>query len=113
MMKSRATLAACLELAGRVDALHIQTPFVAHWIGLKVARRLRVPTIETYHTFFEEYLHHYLPLLPACMLHARSHVRSRGGNATPSMASSRRRASSRTCYSATASRARSIRSRRD
>ena len=33
MMKPRATLAACLELAGRVDVLHIQTPFVAHGSG--------------------------------------------------------------------------------
>jgi 1,2-diacylglycerol 3-alpha-glucosyltransferase len=65
MMKPRATRAACLSLAGRVDVLHIQTPFVAHWIGLDAARRLRVPTVETYHTFFEEYLHHYLPLVPA------------------------------------------------
>ena len=65
MMKPRATLAACLELSESVDVLHVQTPFVAHWIGVKAARRLRVPTVETYHTFFEEYLHHYLPLLPA------------------------------------------------
>jgi 1,2-diacylglycerol 3-alpha-glucosyltransferase len=65
MMKARATLAACMKLAGRIDVLHIQTPFVAHWVGLDAARRLRVPTVETYHTFFEEYLHHYLPVLPA------------------------------------------------
>lgn len=65
MMKPRATLATCLELAGRVDVLHVQTPFVAHYAGLRAARRLGVPTVESYHTFFEEYLHHYLPLLPA------------------------------------------------
>jgi glycosyltransferase involved in cell wall biosynthesis len=65
MMKRGATLAACLKLAGRVDVLHVQTPFVAHWLGVAAARRLGVPAIETYHTFFEEYLHHYLPLLPA------------------------------------------------
>ena len=64
MMKPRATLAACTALAGRVDVLHIQTPFIAHRTGLEAARRLRVPTLETYHTFFEEYLHHYVPLLP-------------------------------------------------
>jgi 1,2-diacylglycerol 3-alpha-glucosyltransferase len=70
MMKPSASLAACIALAGRFDVLHIQTPFVAHWIGLKAARRLRVPTVETYHTFFEEYLHHYLPLLPAVLARA-------------------------------------------
>jgi glycosyltransferase involved in cell wall biosynthesis len=65
MMKPRATLAAVRELARSADVVHVQTPFIAHWLGLKVARELRVPAIETYHTFFEEYLHHYLPLLPA------------------------------------------------
>jgi glycosyltransferase involved in cell wall biosynthesis len=64
MMKPRATLAACMALEGRVDVLHIQTPFIAHRAGLEAARRLRVPTVETYHTYFEEYLHHYVPLLP-------------------------------------------------
>src|SRR5688572_17890793 len=77
MLQPRATLAACLELGGNVDVLHIQTPFVAHWIGVKAARRLRVPTVETYHTFFEEYLHHYLPLLPASMARAFARTVSR------------------------------------
>jgi 1,2-diacylglycerol 3-alpha-glucosyltransferase len=77
MMKPRATLAACLELAGHVDVLHVQTPFVAHHVGLKAARRLGVPTVETYHTFFEEYLHHYLPLLPAAVARALARSFSR------------------------------------
>jgi glycosyltransferase involved in cell wall biosynthesis len=77
MMKSRPTLAACLELAGQVDVLHVQTPFVAHWLGLKAARVLRVPVVETYHTFFEEYLHHYLPLLPAAVARALARTFSR------------------------------------
>jgi glycosyltransferase involved in cell wall biosynthesis len=29
-----------------------------------LARRLGLPVVETYHTYFEEYLHHYVPLLP-------------------------------------------------
>jgi 1,2-diacylglycerol 3-alpha-glucosyltransferase len=77
MLQPRATLAACLELGGSVDVLHIQTPFIAHWIGVKAARRLRVPTVETYHTFFEEYLHHYLPLLPAAAARAFARTVSR------------------------------------
>ena len=77
MMKSGATLAACLKLAGQVDVLHVQTPFVAHWIGIKAARELRVPVVETYHTFFEEYLHHYLPLLPASIARAIARTFSR------------------------------------
>ncbi|MBL8251599.1 MAG: glycosyltransferase [Candidatus Competibacter sp.] len=46
------------------DLVHVQTPFVAHYAGLRLARRLGVPCIETYHTFFEEYLFHYFPFLP-------------------------------------------------
>ena len=77
MMKSGATLAACMKFAGKVDVLHVQTPFVAHWIGIKAARELRVPVVETYHTFFEEYLHHYLPLLPAGIARAIARTFSR------------------------------------
>jgi len=77
MMKSGATLDACRKHAGNVDVLHVQTPFVAHWIGIKAARELRVPVVETYHTFFEEYLHHYLPLLPASIARAIARTFSR------------------------------------
>jgi glycosyltransferase involved in cell wall biosynthesis len=44
--------------------VHVHTPFVAHYGGVRFARRARLPCLATYHTFFEEYLHHYLPLLP-------------------------------------------------
>ncbi len=46
------------------DLIHVQTPFVAHYLGVKLSDLLHIPCIETYHTFFEEYLHHYIPLLP-------------------------------------------------
>ncbi|MEI7456164.1 MAG: glycosyltransferase [Nitrosomonadales bacterium] len=46
------------------DLIHVQTPFVAHYLGVTLAKRLNIPCIETYHTFFEEYLHHYIPLVP-------------------------------------------------
>ena len=77
MMKSRPTLAACLALAGKVDVVHVQTPFVAHHLGIKAARALRVPVVETYHTFFEEYLHHYLPALPAALTRSVARTFSR------------------------------------
>lgn len=48
----------------RFDMLHIHTPFVAHYAGLKLAKTLKIPVVETYHTFFEDYLHHYLPWIP-------------------------------------------------
>jgi len=64
MMHGRAARRAGLALGGRIEAVHVHTPFIAHWAGRKIARELRVPVVETYHTFFEEYLHHYVPLLP-------------------------------------------------
>lgn len=47
------------------DLIHIQTPFVAHYTGHSVARRLKIPVIATYHTLFEDYLQYYAPFLPA------------------------------------------------
>lgn len=49
------------------DIIHINTPFVAHYLGLKLAKLLGIPCVETYHTFFEDYLHHYLPWIPQSM----------------------------------------------
>jgi len=46
------------------DIVHIHTPFVAHYTGVRLARRLGIPVVETYHTFFEEYFHHYAAFLP-------------------------------------------------
>ena len=47
-----------------IDCVHIQTPFVAHYLGVWLARRLGTPLIESYHTYFEEYLYNYIPWLP-------------------------------------------------
>jgi len=60
------------------DLVHIHTPFVAHYAGVRFARRANIACIATYHTFFEEYLHHYLPVLPRRLsrLLARSFTRS-------------------------------------
>jgi glycosyltransferase involved in cell wall biosynthesis len=55
------------------DLIHIHTPFVAHYLGLKLGHLLNVPCVETYHTFFEDYLHHYLPWIPTGL--ARSMAR--------------------------------------
>jgi len=56
------------------DLIHVHTPFVAHYLGLRLARELNVPCVETYHTFFEDYLHHYLPWIPKAI--ARSIART-------------------------------------
>jgi glycosyltransferase involved in cell wall biosynthesis len=69
-------------LAGQdFDLVHVQTPFAAHYAGLRIARALGLPCVATYHTYFEEYLHHYLPLLPRAMVRAFARAMScRQGN---------------------------------
>jgi glycosyltransferase involved in cell wall biosynthesis len=71
LMSSAALRRATARYApGSIDLVHIQTPFVAHYAGLRLARELRVPVVESYHTYFEHYLHHYVPALPARWLKA-------------------------------------------
>lgn len=71
VLRRRALLRAGRGLAGRgFDLLHIHTPFIAHYTGLELARRLSIPTLATYHTFFEQYLDCYVPLVPAPWLRA-------------------------------------------
>lgn len=53
------------ENAGNFDLIHIQTPFAAHYAGTKAAKTLGLPVVASYHTYFEEYLHHYIPFLPS------------------------------------------------
>jgi hypothetical protein len=52
------------ELAASVDLVHIHTPFIAHYAAARFARAHGLPVVATYHTFFEDYLHHYVPILP-------------------------------------------------
>lgn len=66
-----------LDAAG-YDLIHIQTPFVAHYAGLSLAKALDLPVVTTYHTFFEEYLHHYAKILPASFTRALARRFSRG-----------------------------------
>ncbi|ARU30413.1 glycosyl transferase family 1 [Sulfuriferula sp. AH1] len=60
------------------DLVHIHTPFLAHYTGLSLAKAFNIPCVETYHTFFEEYLYHYIPFLPkALMRYAARHFSRR------------------------------------
>src|SRR3954463_9254080 len=52
------------DLAKEVDLVHIHTPFIAHYAAVRFAREHGLPVVATYHTFFEDYLHHYVPILP-------------------------------------------------
>ena len=63
--------------ARECDLIHIQTPFVAHYAGLRAGRRLGLPVIATYHTLFEEYLEHYARIFPAAWLKGQARAFSR------------------------------------
>ena len=65
MMKFSAIVRLIPELAQQnFDIVHIHTPFIAHYAGIKIAKALQIPSVLTYHTLFEEYLYHYIPFLP-------------------------------------------------
>jgi 1,2-diacylglycerol 3-alpha-glucosyltransferase len=64
-MRASASAALLPKLMARHwDVIHIHTPFRAHGLGVKLAKLVGRPTVETYHTYFEEYVGHYLPWLP-------------------------------------------------
>jgi glycosyltransferase involved in cell wall biosynthesis len=73
----RAMHRAVLEAAVDCDLIHIQTPFIAHYAGLKAARKLGIPVVATYHTLFEEYLQHYAPFIPSGWLRGQARGFSR------------------------------------
>lgn len=50
------------------DVIHCHTPFRAHRMAVRLRRGIGVPVVESYHTFFEEYIAHYLPWAPAGLL---------------------------------------------
>ncbi|HTO50195.1 MAG TPA: glycosyltransferase [Burkholderiales bacterium] len=62
----------------RFDLVHVQTPFLAHYAAIRLARRRAIPVIATYHTLFEEYLFHYVPLVPRGVMRALARRISRG-----------------------------------
>ncbi len=47
----------------RLSLVHVHSPFVTGWMGLRYARRYGVPLVYTYHTQLEEYAH-YVPFDP-------------------------------------------------
>lgn len=51
-----------------LDLVHVQTPFAAHYAGVRLAKARNIPCIATYHTHFEEYLFHYIRFLPKAAL---------------------------------------------
>lgn len=65
LMRRRDILALTEDLRRKqFDIIHVQTPFLAHYVGVQLSKALGIPVVESYHTYFEEYLYHYLPFLP-------------------------------------------------
>lgn len=78
LVTGRALAGALRRLAPRPwDVIHIHTPFRAHQLGVRLAALTGTPTVETYHTYFEEYVGHYLPWLPTLMARRLARVASR------------------------------------
>jgi glycosyltransferase involved in cell wall biosynthesis len=73
----RAMHQAVLAAAEDCDLIHVQTPFVAHYAGLKAGRTLGRPVVATYHTLFEEYLQHYAKPIPPSWLRGQARAFSR------------------------------------
>lgn len=65
MMRYKDLLALAPLLAAEgFDLIHVHTPFTAHYAGIALGRRLKLPVVATYHTLFEEYIHHYIRWVP-------------------------------------------------
>jgi glycosyltransferase involved in cell wall biosynthesis len=78
LMSLRAIKKLAPELRKRhFDLIHIQTPFVAHYAGVYLSKKLGIKTVVSYHTFFEAYFEKYLPWAPKAWLRsvARSYSR--------------------------------------
>ncbi len=42
-----------------LDIVHVHSPFLMGWLGLRCARRHRLPLVFTYHTFYHHYVHYF------------------------------------------------------
>ncbi|AOQ23833.1 Alpha-monoglucosyldiacylglycerol synthase [Moorella thermoacetica] len=49
-----------------IDLIHVHSPFLMGQLGVRMARRLGLPLVATYHTLYEEYIH-YFPLAPGLL----------------------------------------------
>jgi 1,2-diacylglycerol 3-alpha-glucosyltransferase len=64
----------------RLSIVHTHSAFVTGWMGLRLARRLRVPLVFTYHTQLEEYAH-YVPFDARATRSAAAHLTRTYANA--------------------------------
>jgi 1,2-diacylglycerol 3-alpha-glucosyltransferase len=57
----------------RLSLVHVHSPFVTGWMGLRYARRYGMPIVYTYHTQLEAYAH-YVPFEPNATRYAASQL---------------------------------------
>jgi 1,2-diacylglycerol 3-alpha-glucosyltransferase len=61
------------DVIKRLSLVHVHSPFVTGWMGMRYARRFAVPLVYTYHTQLEEYAH-YVPFEPNATRFAASQL---------------------------------------
>lgn len=49
-------------LSWKPDIIHSQTEFSSFWIAHKLAKKINIPLIHTYHTIYEDYTHYFSPI---------------------------------------------------
>lgn len=57
----------------RLSIVHVHSPFVTGWMGMRYARRYGMPLVYTYHTQLEAYAH-YVPFEPNATRYAASQL---------------------------------------
>ena len=57
----------------RLSIVHVHSPFVTGWMGMRYARRYGMPLVYTYHTQLEAYAH-YIPFEPHATRYAASQL---------------------------------------
>ncbi len=65
----------------RLSLVHVHSPFVTGWMGLRYARRYGMPLVYTYHTQLEAYAH-YVPFEPNATRFAASQLTRTFANLT-------------------------------
>ncbi len=67
------------NIVKRLSLIHVHSPFVTGWLGLRYARRFGMPVVYTYHTHLEMYAH-YVPFEPNATRFAASQLTRTFGN---------------------------------
>ncbi|MGA8534907.1 MAG: glycosyltransferase, partial [Candidatus Tumulicola sp.] len=65
----------------RLSLVHVHSPFVTGWMGMRYARRYGMPLVYTYHTQLEAYAH-YVPFEPNATRYAASQLTRTFANLT-------------------------------